>query len=82
MGAGLTSEEAVKLGLPPGDYIPKTIEEKIVCHADNLIGSTERVSIQDTIKMARQKWFADAVERLIRMHFEVFKPEEVHAKNV
>ncbi|HEY3421581.1 MAG TPA: HD domain-containing protein [Methanocellaceae archaeon] len=77
VGAGLTSEEAVTLGLPPGDYIPKTIEEKIVCHADNLIGSTERVSIQDTIKMARQKWFDSAVDRLIQMHFEVFKPEKV-----
>lgn len=77
VGAGLTNEEAVTLGLPPGDYIPKTIEEKIVCHADNLIGSTDRVSIQDTIKMARQKWFDGAVDRLIQMHFEVFKPEEV-----
>ncbi len=77
VGAGLTSEEAVKLGLPPGDYIPKTIEEKIVCHADNLIGSNEHVSIQDTIKMARQKWFDHAVDRLIQMHFEVFKPEKV-----
>ena len=77
VGAGLTSEEAVQLGLPPGDYIPKTIEEKIVCHADNLIGSTERVSIQDTIKMARQKWFEGAVDRLMAMHFEVFKPEEI-----
>ena len=77
IGAGLTPEEAKKLGLPPKDYVPKTIEEKIVCHADNLIGSTERVSIQDTIKMARQKWFPASVERLIQMHFEVFKPDEV-----
>ncbi len=77
IGAGLTPEEAEKLGLPPKDYVPKTIEEKIVCHADNLIGSTERVSIQDTIKMARQKWFPASVERLIQMHFEVFKPDNV-----
>ncbi len=77
VGAGLTSEEAVQLGLPPGDYIPKSIEEKIVCHADNLVGSNDRVSIQDTIKMARQKWFDGAVDRLIQMHFEVFKPEKV-----
>ena len=27
--------------------------------------------------MARQKWFDGAVDRLIQMHFEVFKPEEV-----
>lgn len=77
IGAGLTSDEAERLGLPPRDYVPDTIEEKIVCHADNLIGSTERVSIRDTIKMAREKWFEGSVDRLIQYHFEVFKPEDV-----
>jgi uncharacterized protein (TIGR00295 family) len=77
VGSGLTPEEAKALGLPPKDYVPKTIEEKIVCHADNLIGSTERVSIRDTVAMARKKWFPESVDRLIRMHFEVFKPDIV-----
>ena len=77
IGAGLTAEEAKKLGLPPKDYVPKTIEEKIVCHADNLIGGMERVSIQDTIAMARKKWFPESVERLINMHYEVFMPDVV-----
>lgn len=81
VGAGLTAEDALKLGLPPKDYVPKTIEEKIVCHADNLIGSTERVSIKDTISMARQKWFDNSVDRLIQMHFEVFKPEDLKVKD-
>jgi len=80
IGAGLTSDEAKKLGLPPKDYVPKTIEEKIVCHADNLIGGTERVSIQDTIAIARKKWFPESVERLISMHFEVFRPDIVILK--
>jgi uncharacterized protein (TIGR00295 family) len=77
IGAGLTPDEAERLGLPPRDYVPKSIEEKIVCHADNLIGSSERVSIKDTIRMARQKWPPSAVERLIRMHFEVFRPDSI-----
>jgi uncharacterized protein (TIGR00295 family) len=77
IGAGLTAREAKKLGLPPKDYAPRTIEEKIVCHADNLIGSTERVSIRDTIAMAREKWFPESVDRLIKMHFDVFKPDIV-----
>jgi uncharacterized protein (TIGR00295 family) len=77
IGAGLTPVEAEKLRLPPGDYVPETIEEKIVCHADNLIGGTERVSIQDTIAMAQKKWFPESVERLISMHFEVFRPDVV-----
>jgi len=77
IGAGLTEPEAIKLGLPPKNYVPQTIEEKIVCHADNLIGGTERVSIQDTIRIARLKWFPASVDRLIRMHFEVFTPVTV-----
>lgn len=77
VGAGLTPEEAEKLGLPPGDYVPETIEEKIVGHADNLIGSNERVSILETIKIARDKWFSGSVDRLIQFHFEVFTPSEI-----
>jgi uncharacterized protein len=80
VGSGLTPEEAKKLGLPPKDYVPKTIEEKVVCHADNLIGSTERVTIRDTIEMARKKWFPGSVDRLIQMHFDVFKPDTVVLK--
>jgi uncharacterized protein len=36
IGAGITSDEAEKLGLPPDNYCPKTPEEKIVAYADNL----------------------------------------------
>jgi len=41
-GAGIDEEEAKKLGLPPGDYSPVTIEEMIVAHADNLTGYNYR----------------------------------------
>ena len=37
VAAGLTEEEAKEFGLPPGVYMPETLEEKIVCHADNLV---------------------------------------------
>lgn len=36
VGAGIDRAEAKLLGLPEDDYIPKTIEEKIVCYADKL----------------------------------------------
>jgi uncharacterized protein (TIGR00295 family) len=77
VGAGLTKEDATNLGLPPKDYIPETIEEKIVCHADNLIGNKERISIHDAIRTAKEKWSPDALQRLVQMHFEVFCPETV-----
>ncbi len=34
--AGITAEEAKKLGVPPKNYMPETLEEKIVSFADNL----------------------------------------------
>jgi uncharacterized protein (TIGR00295 family) len=75
VGAGLTKEEAVYLGLPPKDYIPETIEEKIVCHADNLIGNRSRITIHDAIRTAQDRWSPGALDRLIAMHFEAFRPE-------
>lgn len=38
--AGIPRSIAVVMGLPPRDFIPVTIEEKIVSHADNLTNHT------------------------------------------
>ncbi len=37
IGVGITAEEAVQLGLPPRDYVPQTLEERIVSYVDNLL---------------------------------------------
>ena len=37
VGAGISAEEAKRLGLPDLDYIPRTLEEKIVCFADKMV---------------------------------------------
>ena len=37
VGAGITAEEARKLGLPVKDYIPETLEEKILAYADKFL---------------------------------------------
>ena len=37
VGAGISAEEAKKLGLPDFDYIPRTLEERIVCFADKMV---------------------------------------------
>ena len=39
VGAGLSPEEAAKMGLPDLDYTPRTLEERIVCFADKLVDS-------------------------------------------
>ncbi|MFA4876597.1 MAG: HD domain-containing protein [Methanoregula sp.] len=51
-GAGLTADECTVLGLIPRDCVPSTLEEKIVCHADNLIAGRHRVSIGESIGSA------------------------------
>lgn len=55
IGAGITEEESVKLGLPKKSYIPQTIEEKIVAHADNLLSGTKDVDIDFDIAKWKEK---------------------------
>ncbi len=55
IGAGISTEEALRLGLPEDDYIPRTIEEKIVAHADNLIVGTRRITMDERIAMMTEK---------------------------
>lgn len=74
VGAGISREEAGTLGLPPADYLPRTIEEKIVCQADNLIGSKDRISIHDAIATAEERWSPAGLKRLIQLQYEVFAP--------
>lgn len=51
-GAGLTADECTVLGLSPRDCMPKTTEEKIVCHADNLVEGKKRVNIESSLASA------------------------------
>ena len=71
LGAGIPKEEAVKLGLPEKDYIPETLEEKIVAHADNLIQDGRKHRIEDEIKQAKEKGLAQVAQRLIALHKEL-----------
>lgn len=43
VGAGISPAEAKKFGFPEGDYIPRTLEEKIVCFADKVVGPHGRI---------------------------------------
>jgi len=48
-GAGLTADECTLLGLSARDCMPRTTEEKIVTHADNLIAGATRVTINESL---------------------------------
>jgi uncharacterized protein len=78
IGAGITESEAVKLGLPEKSYIPQTLEEKIVAHADNLISGTKEVDI-DFVIAKWQRTIEDSddnIERLIKLDEELIKAFE------
>lgn len=74
IGAGLTKEDIIKqnLDLPLKDYLPKTKEEKIIAHADNLIFGTEEKSFKEVIKRFKQ-FGIRYIERLIKLKNEVEK---------
>ena len=73
-GSGITAEEAVKLGLPKKDYIPQTIEEKIVSYTDKLVTRDREMSFSE----AFEKFSIDlgakhpAVSRLKKLHNEIY----------
>lgn len=50
IGAGLPADECMNEGLKPIDCIPRTVEEKIVAHADNLISGTEEITLEERLR--------------------------------
>ena len=78
IGAGISEDEAVKLGLPKKSYIPETLEEKIVAHADNLISGSKDVDLDFVIaKWKRNIEDSDEnIKRLIELDNELIKSFE------
>jgi len=76
IGGGIPREEAVKLGLPPRDYIPTTLEEKLVAHCDNLTSGTKRVDINFVVEKFKRRLSCDSIThpvilRIIRLNDEI-----------
>lgn len=75
IGAGITKGEAVRLGLPPKSYFPKTLEEKIVAHADNIMEAGKEVPLERTLKKVAKELGKShpALERMRRLEREINK---------
>jgi hypothetical protein len=69
VGAGISPEEAVALGFPPGDYIPKTLEQKVVCFADKLLDGDRARPFEEEAKRFVKK--GHDVQRLRRLKEDV-----------
>jgi uncharacterized protein len=53
---GITEEEAKELELPIRDYLPRSIEEKIVCLADKYISGSDKVEIDQRFSRWIEKY--------------------------
>jgi uncharacterized protein (TIGR00295 family) len=72
VAAGLTRKEAKDLGLPDGDYMPETLEEKIVCHADNLVkGQSGMQTLDEALDEIVRRGYPITAERMKAMHSEL-----------
>lgn len=70
--AGITAEEAKKFGLPVKDYLPKTLEERIIAYADKRLDGARIVDIEVTISHL-SRWLNASdpiIERVRKLHSE------------
>ncbi|MBA3046563.1 MAG: HDIG domain-containing protein [Candidatus Thermoplasmatota archaeon] len=75
ISAGIDAAEAEETGLPVRDYIPLTLAEKIVAHADTLITEKNRAparwSVRDAIARERGKGFESSALKIEKLHAEL-----------
>lgn len=70
-GAGLDQQDVKELNLPPGDYIPKTIEEKIVAHADNMVSDNVVVNHMHSVEKLMAKGAKRGAQKIMDLHLEL-----------
>ncbi len=75
IGAGIPKEEAEKLGLPSKDYMPETIEEKIVAYADNLTLGNKYITFKEALEEFKRRLGNNhaAIKRFIKLHDEIMR---------
>lgn len=70
VGGGITTEEAIRFGWPKDDYVPQSLEEKVVSYSDKLIDREKQVPIDleiHRLSVGHKK----AAERLRKLHEEI-----------
>jgi len=55
VGAGISPEEAASLGFPKGDYVPRTLEQRVVCFADKMVGSDSIRPFDEEVRRFERK---------------------------
>ena len=78
LGAGISKEDIRKQGLPlpKKDFLPMSIEEKIITLADSLIDLDKRISLKKAAKRFEKEVSKDVADRLIDLYDEVCKRKD------
>jgi uncharacterized protein len=73
LGAGIPAEEAREVGLPERDFLPRTLEEKVITYADKLISRGHTISYDEALDRFKMEFGAHhpAVERFKDLHSEI-----------
>lgn len=80
IGAGIPRDEAAGLGLPEKDYMPVSIEEKIVAHADNLVFGNKIGTMDELILSLRKKGLDEKViQRFIKLNDEICSMQDFYS---
>ena len=68
IGGGISRSEAKRLGLPEKDYTPRTLEEMVVAHADNLMSGSARTTVGQTVAQLVRKGMDGPAARVLKLH--------------
>jgi len=71
IASGFTSEEAEALGLPKGDYMPVSLEDKVVNFADNLVSDRSIKTVAQAAERMRAKGFELTATRMMAIGEEI-----------
>ena len=72
-GAGLTAKEIAETGmpLPPMDFLPETLEEKLICYADKFFsksGDPREEKPLERVRKSMSKFGPDSLARFESLH--------------
>jgi uncharacterized protein (TIGR00295 family) len=73
LGGGISKQEIIeqKLDLPLKDYMPTTVEEKIITHADNLVCHDREISFEETIERFKKELNKKAIRKFFKLKDEL-----------
>ena len=75
LGSGINKEDIKeqKLDLPLKDYMPESVEEKIINYADSLIFENKEITIEQVYERYRKEVGEKLVEKTKKLHEEIEK---------